>query len=131
MKVPILKLREILLASVQVDLTDEDAIQFRSDLLEMISATDAYGVVVDITALDIVDSYMARVINDTATMAGILGAEVIVCGMQPGVALTLIEMGRELIGVETALNLNSAVDELEKRISDRLHDYSALTDETA
>ncbi len=129
MKVSILKLRQVLIASVQIDLTDEEAIQFRSDLLEKIAKTNAFGVVLDITALDIVDSYMARIINDTATMAGILGADVIVCGMQPSVALTLIEMGRELIGVETALNLNSAVEDLEKRINDRLSDYAYEVDE--
>jgi len=88
-------------------------------ILTKVSETDAYGVVIDITALDVVDSFMARVLNNTATMVRLLGAEVVLCGMQPSVALTLIEMGRELIGVETALNLDQAVDKINELIRSR------------
>ena len=119
MKVPILRLKNILLTSIQVDLTDEDAIEFQTDVLEMAAKTEAKGIVMDITALDVVDSYMARVINDTANMVRLLGTEAVVCGMQPTVALTLVEMGRELIGVETALNLNQAFDKIQELISAR------------
>ena len=119
MKIPILKLKDILITSIQIDLTDEDAIVFQTDVLAKVSETDAKGVVIDITALDVVDSFMARVLNNTATMVRLIGAEVVLCGMQPSVALTLIEMGRELIGVETALNLDQAVDKINELIKSR------------
>jgi len=120
MKIPILKLKEILLTSIQVDLTDEDALEFQSDVLDRVARTGAQGVVVDITALDVVDSFMARVLNDTANMVRLLGAEVVVCGMQPAVALALVEMGRELIGVQTALDLENGVALLNNLLAARL-----------
>jgi len=116
MKVPILKLREILLTSIQTELSDEDALEFQSDVLERVQKTEARGIVIDITALDVVDSFMARVINETANMVGILGAQAVLCGMQPAVALALTEMGRELIGVHSALNLDQGVDTILERI---------------
>jgi len=119
MIIPILRLKDILLTSIQVDLTDQEALEFQSDVLEMVSRTEAQGIVIDITALDVVDSYMARVLNETAQMVRILGAEVVLCGMQPMVALTLIEMGRELIGVETALNLDQGLEKLQRLIRER------------
>ncbi len=119
MKVPILKLRGILLTSIQIDLSDENAEAFQSDVLDTLNKTEAKGLVIDITALDVVDSFMARLLNDTATQAKMLGAEVVVCGMQPDVAMTLVEMGRELAGVETALNLDQAFDRIERKIAER------------
>ena len=119
MKIPILKLKDILITSIQIDLTDEGAIEFQTDVLRKVSETGANGVVIDITALDVVDSFMARVLNNTATMVRLLGSEVVLCGMQPAVAITLIEMGRELIGVETALNLDQAVDNINELIKSR------------
>ncbi|MFQ6678732.1 MAG: STAS domain-containing protein [Fidelibacterota bacterium] len=117
MKIPILKLKDILLTSIQVDLTDEDALAFQSDILVMVSKHEALGVLIDITALEVVDSFMARVLNETATMAKLLGAQVVISGMQPSVSVTLIEMGRELVGVETALNLEQGLAMLERNIS--------------
>ncbi len=114
MNIPILQLRNILLTSLQTDLTDRDIIEFQDNLLSVVAQTDATGAVIDITALDIVDSFMARVINDTASMVRLLGTEVVISGMQPSVALTLIEMGRELIGVQSALNLDQAIDMLQE-----------------
>ncbi|MEE2897097.1 MAG: STAS domain-containing protein [Gemmatimonadota bacterium] len=122
MRIPILKLKDTLLASIQTDLSDEDALQFQQDLVERSRDTEAAGVVIDITALDVVDSFMARVLNDTANMVRLVGSETVVCGMQPAVALTLIEMGRELVGVETALNLDQAVDRLDDLIGRRSND---------
>ena len=119
MKIPILRLRDILLTSIQVDLTDHDALDFQSDVLQRVTYTEAKGIVIDITALDVVDSFLARVLNDTATMVQLLGASAVVCGMQPPVALTLVEMGRELIGVETALNLDQAMVKLQRLIQER------------
>jgi len=102
-----------------MDLSDDDALQFQQDLVERSRDSGASGVVIDITALDVVDSFMARVLKDTAGMVRLVGAEAVVCGMQPAVALTLVEMGRELVGVETALNLDQAVDRLEALVASR------------
>ncbi len=112
MKIPILRLGDILLASIQIDLTDQDALEFQSDMLRMVTETDANGVIIDITALDVVDSFLAQTFNDIATMVQLLGAEVVLCGMQPAVAITLVEMGRQLVGVETALNLDRGMEKL-------------------
>ncbi len=119
MKVAILKLRGILLTSLHADMSDEDAAAFQDDVRRVVCDTEAEGLVIDVTAMDVVDSFMARVINDTAIEAGLLGAQVIVCGMRPDVALTLIEMGRELIGVEAALNLDQAFNRLETMVAER------------
>ncbi len=119
MKIPILRLKDALLTSIQVDLTDQDALDFQADVLRVVSETEAGGIVIDITAMDVVDSFMARVLNDTARMVQMLGAKVVLSGMQPMVALTLTEMGRELIGVETALNLDQGLDKLRHLIRER------------
>lgn len=119
MIIPILRLKDILLTSIQVDLTDQEALDFQDDVLHEVDETEARGIVIDITALDVVDSFMARVINDTANMVRMLGAEVVLSGMQPMVALTLIEMGRELVGVETALNLDQGMEKLQRLIEER------------
>jgi rsbT antagonist protein RsbS len=119
MKIPILRLKDILLTSIQEDLTDEEALDFQSDVLTRINETESKGIVIDITALDVVDSYMARLLNETASMVQILGSEVVICGMQPSVALTLVEMGRELIGVQTALNLDQGFEMVQRLIEER------------
>jgi rsbT antagonist protein RsbS len=118
MMVPILKLGDILLTSIQVDLSDEEAEQFQSELLNFIQKNESLGVVLDITALDIVDSFFARVINETATMARILGARVVISGMRPAVALTLVEMGRGLIDVDAALNLEQGLERLRRILNE-------------
>jgi len=112
MKVPILRLFDILLTSIQTDLTDREALDFQSDVLQVLLESDAGGVVIDITALDVVDSFMARVLSDTARMAQIMGAQVVLTGMQPMVALTLVQMGRGLVDAETALSLERGVEKL-------------------
>ncbi len=119
MRIPILKLKDTLLVSIQMDLSDDDALQFQEDLIGQTRDSLAAGVVIDITALEVVDSFMARVLNDTANMVRLVGAETVICGMQPAVALTLTEMGRELVGVETALSLDQAVDRLRELIEIR------------
>lgn len=128
MRIPILRLGDILLTSIQVDLTDAEVMQFQTDVLHTIAETEARGMAIDITALEVVDSFMARTINDTASMARMIGAEVVVCGMRPAVALTLIEMGRGLIGVETTFNLDEGLFRLKKRIAQR-GDSSLLDEE--
>lgn len=116
MRIPILRLGDVLLTSIQVDLTDTEVMQFQSDVLHSIAEMEVRGLAIDITALEVVDSFMARTINDTASMAHLLGAEVVVCGMRPAVALTLIEMGRGLIGVETTFNLDEGLARLQRKI---------------
>lgn len=128
MRIPILRLNDILLTSIQVDLTDAEVMQFQTDVLHTIAETEARGLAIDITALEVVDSFMARTINDTASMARMIGAEVVVCGMRPAVALTLIEMGRGLIGVETTFNLDEGLLRLNNRITQR-GDNSLIDDE--
>ncbi|CCG42357.1 STAS domain-containing protein [Magnetospirillum molischianum] len=122
MRVPVLRLGHILLTSVQSDLTDEQAMTLQGDILELLRDGKADGIVIDITSVDVVDSYMARVLNETARMARIMGGEVVLTGMQPLVALTLVEMGREIIGVETALDLESGVERLKSSLARRDRD---------
>ncbi len=112
-RIPILNLGQILLTSIQLDLTDHEALTFQADLLRRIETTRAMGAVIDISALDVVDSYMARVLAETANMARLVGADIVVCGMHPEVALTLIEMGRALDGIRTALNLDQGMAALQ------------------
>lgn len=119
MGIPILKLGEILLISIQVDLDDHEVLEFQADVLRKIVDTEALGLALDITSLAVVDSFMARTLNDTARMARLLGTEVIICGMRPSVALTLVEMGRGLIGVATAFNLDEGVRRLREMINKR------------
>jgi len=118
-KIPILRLGRILLSSIQFDLTDADALHFQTDLVNKIAEIEAMGVAIDITSLDVVDSFMARVLNDTASMARLLGAEVVICGIQPYVAITLMEMGRDLIGADCVFNLEQGMKTLEARIAIR------------
>jgi rsbT antagonist protein RsbS len=117
MTIPILRLSNILLSSLQGDLTDNDVLNFQKDILKKVKETSSAGVIIDIMGLDLVDSFMARVINETASMIRLLGAEIVVCGMQPSVALTLSEMGRDLVEIETTLNLDFALEFLNKRLN--------------
>ena len=128
MKIPILRLGRILLTSIQVEPTDDDVMQFQADLVRKVAETEALGIAIDITSLDVVDSYMARVLNDTASMARLLGAEVVVCGIQPYVAMMLVEMGRGLIGADCVFNLEQGIERLKARIASR---GDAMLDEGA
>lgn len=108
-RIPILKIEDFLVASIQVELYDKVAMQFQRDVLEMIHRTGARGLLIDITAVMVVDSFMGRMIHDTAAMARMLGAETVVVGLQPAVAITLMELGLELPGIHTALNLEKGL----------------------
>ncbi|MCH8923159.1 MAG: STAS domain-containing protein [Planctomycetes bacterium] len=112
MAIAILRLNDILLTSIQEDLTDSESLQFQADVLREVKRTEARGIVIDITAMGVVDTFMARVLSETVVMVKVMGAEAVVCGMQPAVALTLVEMGRELTGIETALNLDLAMQRI-------------------
>ncbi len=104
--IPILKLKEFLIVSIQTDLHDKMAEQLQNDILHRISETEAKGVLIDICALEMVDSFIGRTLADTARMASTLDAEIVIVGMQPAVAITLIELGLSLGGVKTVLNLD-------------------------
>ncbi|MEU7424904.1 STAS domain-containing protein [Streptomyces sp. NPDC048362] len=104
-RVPVLKIGEVLLVSIQTDLEDQMVMDLQDDLSHRIVATGAKGVVIDISALEIVDSFVGRMLATNASISRILGAETIVVGMRPAVAMTLVELGLSMNGVRTALNL--------------------------
>ena len=105
-----------LLVTIQVDLYDRLALNLESDLIQMVDKTRAKGVLIDISAVSIVDSFMGRIIGNIASMSKILDAETVVVGMQPAVAITLIELGLPLKGVHTALNVEKGMDLLKSMI---------------
>lgn len=126
-KIPILKMGPFLLVTIQVDLYDRLALNLESDLIETISKTGAKGVLIDISVVSIVDSFMGRIIGNIANMSRILDAETVVVGMQPAVAITLIELGLPLTGVHTALNVDRGMELLRSKI--QLYDYDEEDDE--
>lgn len=104
-RIPILKLGPFLLVTVQVDMHDRLAMQLQDDLTARISQTGARGVLIDISSLEIVDSFIGRMLANISAMAKVLDAETVVVGMQPAVAITLVELGLSLPGVRTALDV--------------------------
>jgi rsbT antagonist protein RsbS len=104
-RIPILRMGPFLLVSIQVDMHDRLALALQDDLMEKIRATSARGVLIDISALDLVDSFIGRMIGNIAAMARVLDAETVVTGMRPAVAITLVELGLSLKGVRTALDV--------------------------
>ena len=115
-RIPILKLGQFLLVTIQVDLYDRLALTLESDLVQMVNKTGARGVLIDISAVEIVDSFMGRIIGNIASMSKILDAQTVVVGMQPAVAITLIELGLPLQGVHTALNVDRGMALLQSMI---------------
>lgn len=109
LRIPILKIGATLIASIQTELHDASAVQFKDDLLERIHTTRARGVVIDLTAVEVVDSFIGRLISDIGAMCGLMGAQVVLTGLQPAVAITLVELGLELPRVQTALNLEKGL----------------------
>ncbi len=103
-RIPILQVDEILLVTIQVDMHDKLALQLQDDLTTRISETEARGVLIDISGLEVVDSFIGRVLSNISLMARVLDARTVVVGMQPAVAITLVELGLSLEGVHTALN---------------------------
>ena len=104
-RIPILKMGGLLLVSIQVDMHDRLALQLQDDLMSRISETGAHGVLIDISALEMVDSFIGRMLGNIAAMSRVLDAETVVVGMRPAVAITLVELGMSLPGVRTALDV--------------------------
>jgi len=103
--IPVLKVGEFLLVTIQIELHDDLALALQDDLTRRIEKTGARGVLLDISALDMVDSFIGRMISNIAAMSRVLDAQTVVVGMQPAVAITLVELGLDLAGVRTALNV--------------------------
>lgn len=116
MKIPILKLYDYLLITIQVDLDDKTAVEFQEDLLNKIHQTGAKGVVIDLTAVDVVDSFIAKVLGDVVRMSDLIGAKVMLTGIQPAVAITLIDLGINMKKVRTALDLEQGLEKLQQEL---------------
>lgn len=121
-RIPILKMGEFLLVTIQVDMHDQLALTLQDDLTNKISQTGAKGVLIDISALEMVDSFIGRMIANISSMSSILDADTVVVGMQPAVAITLVELGLSLKGVRTALNVDRGMEFLRQRRSEEADD---------
>jgi rsbT antagonist protein RsbS len=104
---------QFLLVTIQVDMHDRLAMTLQDDLTKMISETDTRGVLIDISSLEIVDSFIGRMLANIAAMSRVLDAKTVVVGMQPAVAITLVELGLSLPGVQTALNVDTGIELLQ------------------
>jgi rsbT antagonist protein RsbS len=116
MRIPILKLKDYLLVSVQIELDDQTALQFQEDILNKIHEVGTRGVVIDLTSVDFIDSFIAKVLGDVVDMANLMGAKVVLTGIQPAVAITLVDMGILLNGVPTALDLEQGLEKLQQEL---------------
>lgn len=119
-RVPILKLGDCLLVTVQVEMHDQLALALQDDLTQKIVASRAHAVLIDISALEMVDSFIGRMLGNIASMSRILDAQTVVVGMQPAVAITLVELGLSLPGVRTALNVDAGLALLRATAEDEL-----------
>ncbi|HZH58934.1 MAG TPA: STAS domain-containing protein [Metabacillus sp.] len=117
-RIPILKLYNCLLISIQWELDDQTALQFQEDLLHKIHETGANGVVIDLTSVDVIDSFIAKVLGDVISMSKLMGAKVVLTGIQPAVAITLIELGIQLEDVQTALDLEKGLETLQQELGE-------------
>ena len=127
-RIPILRMGEFLLVTIQVDLYDKLAENLESDLIHMVKKNASSGVLIDISAVSIIDSFMGRILGNIATMSKIMDAETVVVGMQPAVAITLIELGLPLKGVHSALNVERGMDLLRSKIG--RHEQNQDDDDT-
>ena len=116
-RIPILRMGDLLLVTIQVDIHDELALALQDDLSNRIVQTNAKGVLIDISALDMVDSFIARAIANISSVSRMLDATTVVVGMQPAVAITLVELGALMKGVKTALNVERGMDILRGAVS--------------
>jgi|ERR1700728_1262113 rsbT antagonist protein RsbS len=124
-RIPILKMGDFLLVTIQVDMHDQLASALQDDLTNKIAKVKAKGVLIDISSLDIVDSFIGRMLANTSAMARVLDAQTVVVGMQPAVAITLVELGLNLSGIHTALDVEKGMEMLRRHI-----DIADLDEET-
>ncbi|HEX4240143.1 MAG TPA: STAS domain-containing protein [Steroidobacteraceae bacterium] len=117
-RIPILRMGGFLLVTIQVDMHDQLAVVLQEDLTNAIDKHGSKGVLIDISALEMVDSFIGRMISDISGMARILDAKTVVVGMQPAVAITLVELGLSLTGVATALNVERGMEYLRRALED-------------
>lgn len=117
-RIPILRMGKCLLVTIQVDMQDQTALALQDDLATMIEATGARGVLIDISALEIVDSFIGRMLAGISGIGKVLDAETVIVGMQPAVAITLVELGLSLHGVRTALNVERGMSALNAAFGD-------------
>ncbi len=117
-RIPIVPVGDVLIAAIQEDLRDQDALDLQSNLAEALERTSAAGVLIDLTVVETVDSFLGRLLNDLAQCMRLLGAYTVVVGLQPAVAITLVELGLELKGVRTALNARQGIALLRTLIDD-------------
>ena len=129
-RIPILRMGNFLLVTIQIDLYDRLATNLESDLVQMVNKTEAKGVLIDISALSIVDSFMGRILGNIGSMSKIMDAETVVVGMQPAVAITLIELGLPLKGVHAALNVEKGMELLKSKIILQEQDLEENDDDT-
>ena len=118
-RIPILQMGKFLLVTIQVDMHDQLALTLQDDLSERISKTSARGVLIDISALDMVDSFIGRMISTISGLSKIMDAQTVLVGMQPAVAITLVELGLTLPGVSTALNVERGMKLLQDRVREQ------------
>ena len=119
-RIPIIRMGRCLLVTIQVDMYDQHAMTLQHDLTEQIARLGSEGVLMDISAIELVDSFIGRMIANTAAMARVLGADTVLVGMQPAVAITLVELGRCLPGVITARNVEMGMALLDRVASSRV-----------
>ena len=122
-RIPVLRMGEFLLVTIQVDMHDQLALRLQDDLTRAIQAKGTKGVLIDISSLEMVDSFIGRMLSDISGMARILGAKTVVVGMQPAVAITLVELGLPLTGVATALNVEFGMRLLRRSLSESHVDH--------
>ena len=121
-RIPILKMGEYLLITIQVDMHDKLALTLQNDLTEQIVRYKSKGILIDISALEIVDSFIGRMLGIIASMSRLLDAETVVVGMQPAVAITLVELGMSMKGIRTALNVEKGMDVLRESLGEERHE---------
>ncbi len=122
-RIPILKMGDLLLVTIQVDMHDRLALSLQEDLTSKIAQTRAHGVLIDISSLEMVDSFIGRMLGNIASMSRVLGAQTVVVGMQPSVAITLVELGLSLKGVRTALNVERGMQLLRSSVEETDHHH--------
>ncbi|MCD6207981.1 MAG: STAS domain-containing protein [Methanosarcinales archaeon] len=117
-KIPVLKIGDFLITSIQVALHDRLALSLQDDILNKIQETNAKGLIIDVTTIDVLDSFITRVLVEIAKMANIMGVKTVLVGLQPAIAITLVEFGMELTGMHTSLNLEKGLEMLKELVKE-------------